>query len=132
MLVLDTSALVKRYVDETGTKRVLALMEADSAWCASALAVVETQVTICHLGLIDAVRQERIDALLTDWERFTVVPLDDLCLARAAEIGREQRVRTLDAIHLAAAERLPRPAPFVTFDERQADAGRALGLDVAG
>jgi hypothetical protein len=132
MLVLDTSALVKRYIDEHGTARVLALMAADEAWCASALAVVETQVTICHLGLIDAVRQERIDALLTDWERFTVVPLDDLCLARAAEIGREQRVRTLDAIHLAAAERLPRPAPFVTFDERQADAGRALGLDVDG
>jgi hypothetical protein len=131
MLILDTSALLKRYVDEEETGRVLELMDADTAWCASALALVEAQVTICHVGFAEEVRRERISALLTDWERFTVVPLDDLCLARAAEIGCGHRVRTLDAIHLAAAERLPAPAAFLTYDQRQAEAGLALGIELA-
>jgi hypothetical protein len=57
-----------------------------------------------------------------------VVPVDDLCLARAVEIGCEHRVRTLDAVHLAAAERLPPPVRFLTFDARQGGAAQALGL----
>ena len=69
-------------------------------------------------------------ALRSDWEHFTVVPVDDLCLARSREIGCAQRIRTLDAIHIAAAERLPAPARFLTFDLRQHEAAAALGLDV--
>ena len=39
--------------------------------------------------------------------------------------------RTLDALHLAAARRLGGAAvPFVTFDVRQAQAARTLGLAV--
>lgn len=132
MLVLDTSALVKRYVEEMGTSEVLELMAKDSDWAASALCRAETHVTLCHLGFGEAVERRLARLLEADWEHFVVVPVDDLCLARAAEIGCESRSRTLDAIHLAAADRLPRPFTFVTFDIRQAEAAKFLGLDVAG
>jgi predicted nucleic acid-binding protein len=131
MLLLDTSALVKRYVDEAGTEEVLSLMASDEGWCASALCHAETHVTLCHLGFEPAAEQSLARSLEADWEHFLVVPVDDLCLARAAEIGCALKVRTLDAIHLAAADRLPRPFTFVTFDARQAAGAKVLGFAVA-
>jgi uncharacterized protein len=42
-------------------------------------------------------------------------------------------VKTLDALHLAAAQRVGGPElTFVTFDERQAEAARSLGWTVVG
>lgn len=130
MLVLDASALVKRYVQEAGTEDVVSLMSSDSGWCASALCRAETHVTLCHRGFGEAVQQGLARSLEADWEHFVVVPVDDLCLARAAEIGCDRKLRTLDAIHLAAADRLPRPFTFVTFDVRQAEGARSLGFEV--
>lgn len=129
MLVLDTSALLKRYVAEAGTARVIDAMEMDPLWCASALAECEARVALCHVELDPRDLAEQLSALANDWQRFHVVPIDDRCLVRAAEIGCEHRVRTLDAIHLASAERLPQPAMFLTFDHRQARAASALGLE---
>jgi len=132
MLVLDTSALVKRYVDEVGTTDVVRLMAEDAVWSASALCRAEAHVTLCHLGFEETVERQLARSLQDDWEHFHVVPVDDLCLARAAEIGCRRKSRTLDAIHLAAADRLPRPFRFVTFDVRQAESARMLGFDVTG
>jgi uncharacterized protein len=129
-LFLDSSAIVKRYVDETGTRAVLALMEADPDWAASAAALAESEIAFCHRAPGEAVAETLVQALRRDWLRFIVVPTDDECLTRAAEIGCRYGTRTLDAIHLAAADRLPRPVTFVTFDGRQGDAATSLGLAV--
>jgi uncharacterized protein len=130
MLALDTSALLKRYVEERGTDEVLALMDEDTEWYASALCFAEARVSLCDVGFDAVVLREVTRDLASDWQRFLVGPVDELCLARAAEIGCERAVRTLDAIHLAAAERVAAAARFLTFDERQADTARALGLHV--
>lgn len=132
MLFLDTSALLKRYVAEDGTSLVLDLMEREAEWFASALAYAETQITICRMGYGDRFEAQGRARLATDWERFRVVPVDSRCLADAAGIGCTHKVRTLDAIHLAAAERLPGPLTFLTFDRRQATAARAMGIEVVG
>ncbi len=121
---------MKRYLDEDGTAFVLEQMANDAEWCASALVLTEAQITLCHIGLDLTLLARAGAALRSDWEHFTVVPVDDLCLARSREIGCAQRIRTLDAIHIAAAERLPAPARFLTFDLRQHEAAAALGLDV--
>jgi len=131
MLVLDTSALLKRYVDEAGTGRVLELMAADEIWAASALAYTEAQITLCHLELSSGERRQLADMLAADWGYVFELPLDDRCLARAIEIGCAAGVRTLDALHLAAADRLPRPFRFLTFDDSQARAARAIGFELA-
>ena len=132
MLFLDTSALVKRYVDESGTELVVRRMDEDEVWAASSLARTEAEITLCRLGYgpdeLDALRLR----LRNDWDRCLVVPLDGACLDRAARIGCEHEVRTLDALHLAAADRLPRPLVMLTFDRRQAEAARSLGLIVEG
>jgi predicted nucleic acid-binding protein len=129
MLALDSSALVKRYVAEEGRELVLEQMERDPDWAASAVCLPETRIAFCRRAPDEPTERRLADAFLEGWEEFHVVPVDDSCLARAVEIGCQHQVRTLDAVHLAAAERLPRPVSFLSFDDRQAAVARELGLD---
>lgn len=132
MLFVDTSALVKRYVEEEGTDLVLERMAADPGWVVSAVARAELEITLCRLGFERDDRAAVWRRVRDDWERCHVVPLDPACLERAGEVGCRFDVRTLDALHLAAADRLPRPLVLLTFDRRQADAARAMELVVEG
>lgn len=130
-LALDTSALLGRYLSGPHRQVVLDAMAADPLWCASALARAEA------LGMVDRVCDVATDgdrirqALHDDWERIHVVPVDQRCLDRAAELTRQQPLRTVDALHLAAADRLPAPVTFLTFDPRQIPVALAMGFDVA-
>lgn len=132
MLFVDTSALVKRYLDEPGTDLVIRRMNEDPMWAASVLARTEAEITLCRLALAPDGHADVWQRLREDWDRCHVVPVDAACLERAAEIGCAHGARTLDAVHLAAAGRLPPPLVVLTFDRRQADAARAMGLVVEG
>ena len=56
-----------------------------------------------------------------------------MLLTGAADIAEVLGVRSLDALHLACAKRLQIPSlPFLTFDVRQAQGARSLGLTVLG
>lgn len=132
MLFLDTSALVKRYVEEAGTEVVLRRTSEDPLWVVSALARPEAEIVLCRLGFDPADPEGPWPRLREDWDRCHVVPVDAACLERAAEIGCRFGVRTLDAVHLAAADRLPRPVTVLTFDRRLAEAARALDLAAEG
>ncbi len=132
MLFLDTSALIKRYVEEDGTTLVLLRMREDLEWVVSAVARTEAEITLCRLGFDASVNTGATSSLGKDLEHCHVVPIDPACLARAAELGCRYDIRTLDALHLAAADRLPQPLVMLTFDRRQADAARSMGLTVEG
>jgi len=130
-LFLDSTALLARYLDGPSRDAALAAMAADHDWCASTLALSEALMVVDRLG-DDASRTDELRrAMRDDWERIHVVPVDQRCLDRAAELGRTQPVRTVDAIHLAAADRLPRPLTFLTFDPGQIPVAMALGYDVS-
>lgn len=65
-------------------------------------------------------------------KRYVEEPDSDTCEAAAA-IAEVTGVRTLDALHLAAARRVGAPAvPLLTFDLRGAQAARSLGFTVLG
>lgn len=130
MIFLDTSALVKRYVDEPGSTIVVSLMNRDLDWSASALALTEASIAFCRGDGPTAESGSRQRQLLLDWDRFVVVPTDVECLSVAADIGCHHPVRTADAIHLAAALRLPGPVTFLSFDRRQSEVAAVVGLDV--
>jgi predicted nucleic acid-binding protein len=129
-LYVDTSALVRRYLHDRHRPMVLDAMEAKAPWCASALVRSEAQVTL-HRAAVSARQQNALWRELRDeWDAFWVVPLDDRCMARAVELGATYGVRITDAIHLAAADRLPAPVRFLTLDRRQIPAADALGFEV--
>lgn len=122
--------MVKRYIAEEGTNLVLHAMEIDEDWVASALLRTESRIALCRQPLSRSVQESIAARLADDWARFLVVDVDSECLEVASEIGCAHGLRSLDAVHLAAGDRLPRPCSFVTFDARQREAARALGFDV--
>jgi len=129
-IALDTTALLARYLDGPFRAVILDAMDHDHDWCASAVAFSEAMMLVDRLGDDPTRTDELRGAIRDDWERIHVVPVDQRCLDRAAELGRTQPLRTVDAIHLAAADRLPRPLRFATFDPAQIPVAMGLGFDV--
>jgi predicted nucleic acid-binding protein len=129
-LFLDTSALVQRYVDEPGRRLVLETMAGDDVWVASALARTEVMITLHQLAVGPRQQARLWSAFRDDWDAFAVVPVDERCLGRAVELGSSFSMRIVDAVHLAAADRLPRPVRYLTFDRHQIPAAATLGFEV--
>ena len=129
-LFVDTSALVRRYVQGPDRDLVLEAMAGDPAWCASALCRSETLLVLHRLAVTPSQHARMWSRLRDDWDAFVVVPVDDRCLAHAVELGATYGLRTVDAIHLAAADRLPRPATYLTYDGHQIPAAAGLGFEV--
>jgi predicted nucleic acid-binding protein len=129
-LYLDATALLARHLYISERTVVLLACAADTAWCASTVALGEA------LSLADRVSDEPDGgagvrrALRADWEKVCAVPVDRPCLERAAELTAAHPLRLIDAIHLAAADRLPPPVTYVTFDDHQIPVALALGFDV--
>ena len=129
-VALDTSALLALAIDGPQRRVVLDALDADPVWCASALALTEALPAIDRLTDEPVLRADLEDAIRLAWDHVHVVPLDQRCLDRAANLSRLQPVRLTDAIHLAAAERLPGPVSLVTFDPAQIPVALGLGFDV--
>lgn len=129
---LDTSAVLALHL-ESPLRRTVADALDDSGRtpaCVSALALSEALAAIPRLVDERILQDDLEDALRLQWDRYAVVPVDQRCLDRAAVLMREQPLRLADALHLAAADRLPRPVTFVTFDAAQIPVALSLGFDV--
>lgn len=129
-LYLDASALVALHIDIPNRAHVQAAMAHDPDWCTSALTLVEALALIDRVTEEPVLRQELEDFVRLTWDRLAVVPTDQACLDRAARLMRDQPLRLSDALHLAAADRLPRPIRFVTFDPAQILVALSMEFDV--
>jgi uncharacterized protein len=131
-LYLDTSALLKRYVDEPDSERFVALIDSDVAWLTCRVTWVEVWRNVSRRLELGAGRRAKA-AFEADWRRFGVVEVDDTLCRDAGRVAEETGARSLDAIHLAAIRRAgPAGIALVTADLRQAQAARVLGLEVLG
>ena len=130
-LYVDSSALLKRYVDEPDSDRAVELLTTDPTLVTGRHTVVEVRRNLARvLSPTDATAARA--AFATDLASFSIVELDASTCELAATIAEQTSVRTLDALHLGAARRLGSNLTFVTFDVRQAQAARSLGFAVAG
>jgi hypothetical protein len=127
---LDSSALVAAGVDGPARAVVIESLETDSNWCASALSLGEALTLVPRLTDEAVLQNDLEDSIRLLWDRIAVVPVDQACLDGATRIAREQPVKIADAIHLAAADRLPRPLKFVTFDPAQIPVALSMGFEV--
>ena len=82
MLAVDTSALVKRYVDEPGSDEVTSLMDDDPQWCASELVRCEATILLARLATSRRQADHLTRLFHADWDAFHVVPVDERCLSR--------------------------------------------------
>ncbi|GAB3109714.1 type II toxin-antitoxin system VapC family toxin [Janibacter alkaliphilus] len=125
MLYVDSSALLKRVFAEAesdGVRDVIAQRQAaGEVVVASELAWVEVSRALRRAQVDDADRY--VELACSGIARH---PLDGAVLERARRVGPPQ-IRTLDAIHLAAAVALGADE-ILTFDHRLAEAARSLGV----
>jgi predicted nucleic acid-binding protein len=135
----DTSALGRRYLSEVGTAWTLGWIEpaAGNVIVISELTTVETMAVFAHLqrlGNLSAANATRLqnDFLLHAANEYLVVPVDSSVFAQASSLVRKHPLRTLDALHLAAALKavslLHEPMTFVSGDKRQLAAAAAEGF----
>jgi predicted nucleic acid-binding protein len=127
---VDSSALLKRYVDEADSADADALLRADNALLTARHTVVEVRRNLARLLSGRDLASARA-AFADDLRSISIIELDEATCDSAALIAESTGARTLDALHLAAAQRVSGPAVgFLTFDLRQAQAARAIGLSV--
>lgn len=125
VLYLDSSALVKlvAYEPESAALRGLLRIRPRRASCA-----------IARVELVRAVRPHGARAVGLGrrlLEEIDLISMDDALLDDAADLGGPE-LRSLDAIHLAAARALGQDLEkIVTYDRRMAAAAETLGLPVA-
>lgn len=129
---VDSSALTKLYVDEADSALAVELVTVDPVLVTSTLTIVEVRRAIAqHYSGISRVRAREL--FEADIDRLALINPTEAIWRYAADVAEELGVRSLDALHLAVAKRLEiSNLRFVTFDLRQAQAGRLLGLNVIG
>lgn len=129
-LYVDSSAFLKRYVDEADSPVADALLQADPTLLTARHTIVEVRRNLARLLSGRSLAAARA-AFAEDLPSVAIIELDEATCEQAASIAETTGVRTLDALHLAAAHRVSEPGVgFLTFDLRQAQAARALGLTV--
>jgi predicted nucleic acid-binding protein len=129
-LYVDSSALLKRYVEEADSPVADALLRADDALLTGRHTVVEVRRNLARLLSGRQLVAART-AFGDDLTSVSIIELDAATCEAAASIAETTGVRTLDALHLAAAQRIAEPGVgFLTFDVRQAQAARSIGLMV--
>jgi predicted nucleic acid-binding protein len=123
-LYLDSSALVKRYVREDGSDAVIDVMGRASSYKMCRIGFVETVRAVARGG-----EPEDVEKIKRDWSRVDVIEVDMALTEHAAELAVGHRLRTLDALHLAAALAVAGQDPtFVTWDADLHRAAREQGL----
>lgn len=128
---VDSSALLKRYVEEPDSPRADELLAADDTLVTGRHTLVEVRRNLARLLQAPAAAQARA-AFASDLAALSLIELDAATTELAATFAEQTGVRTLDALHLGAAYRLGTTVTFLTFDVRQGVAARQLGFRALG
>lgn len=121
---LDSSALAKLVVREPESATLRRFLRAHPRRVSCGLARTEVPRAVRHLGPAPLRRARQL------LRRVHLIRLDDVLLDAAAALD-PRILRSLDAIHLAAAQLVsPELEGLVTYDQRMADAAALLGFAV--
>ena len=138
IIYLDTSALLKQYIQETGSEEVVKLLTSVDSSGTNLLTYVEMASAIAR-----AVRMELVFAneaqstwkdFLADWELLVRLDISVQITKRAATLAWEHGLRGYDAIHLASAlswqEAIDTPVTLATYDRELWAAALKAGMEV--
>ena len=138
-LYLDSSALVKLYIDEPHSEEVAHMMDETLAIGTSAISRVEVGAALAR-----AARGNRLDAeavrgareqFAEDWPDLSKVPVTESLLTHAENLAWKHGLRAYDAVQLAAAlvcedtiTKLDERVLFGCFDDELTAAADQEGL----
>jgi len=136
-LYLDTSALVKLYVDEEGSPVVRSAVDQARLIATSAMAYVEARAAFVRRRYekrLSADEYRRIVRDLdADWGHYLVVVVTDRLIQDSANLAERHRLRAYDAVHVASAaavhSQLAEPVIFASWDVSLEKAATREGLE---
>jgi len=136
ILYLDTSDIVKLYVEEAGSDALHALVASAEGIATSRIAFAEVRCALARKrrdgDVAPADYGEVVTGFRDDWPRFIVVEATQHVVERAGGLCDTHALRTLDAIHLASALVLAgnvhTPVRFSSSDRRLHKAAASEGL----
>jgi predicted nucleic acid-binding protein len=135
-LYLDSSSIVKLYVEEPGAEAVAGLVAVAALVATSALAFPEVRAAFARRRRERTMTPRELAAARgqfgLDWSAMLVIPMDAALAERAGALAESHAIRGADAVHLAAFERLLSAADdedirFSCADDRLTRAARRLG-----
>ena len=137
-IYLDTSALLKRYLNEAGAEETRQFLERAEEIATIVIARVETASALARLAFSRSITEEEGERVWKefsdDWTIITRLQVTAQAIERAASLARQYRLRGYDAVHLAAAllwqESIGEQVTLATFDRDLWTAGRKAGMDV--
>ncbi len=132
---LDTSDLIKLYVEEEGSERIRQLVNGADVVVSSVLAYPEARATLARRRREQLLTRAELTTVVAqldaDWPRLVVIPFGDDLAREAGRLADKHGLRGGDAAHLASfASVLVRSEDDVSFssaDTRLSRAARSLG-----
>ena len=131
ILYVDTSALVKLYVEEAGSSGVVTLVERAEAVATVLITYAEARAAFARHqregGISRAELRRAVRELDREWRTFNVIALSDSIVHSAGTLAERHALRGYDAVQLAAALELRAgggPVEFCAFDDRLHRAAR--------
>jgi len=136
IVYLDPSALVKRYVAETGSAEVVELIGKAEAVGTVVISRAEVVAALAKASRIQVLlRDEAVSALKVfnrDWENLIRLQMTEGLVSRAASLAWDHGLRGYDAAHLASAlfwqDMLGAPVTVASYDRKLWEAAKANGL----
>ncbi|MBN1981064.1 MAG: type II toxin-antitoxin system VapC family toxin [Chitinivibrionales bacterium] len=132
-LFFDTSAFIKRYVEEIGSQEVESLCSSTDGIMVSILLPIEIIATCARLKREKCISSRHYSkiksALLIDLRDITIIMPEPSVVQKTVYAIESSPLKTLDAIHLGSALECS-PDYFVSSDKQQIQAALKLGLKV--
>ncbi|MGA1823167.1 MAG: type II toxin-antitoxin system VapC family toxin [bacterium] len=138
ILYLDTSALIKRYVEEDKSEEVDNLWEEAIEIASSTVVFAESMATFCRKfreGVFSETEYiQTISEFKNEYHRFIIVPISSELNRIIEEILLKYPLRGFDSIHLASALLIQKNSNlntiFACFDHSLNKAAEQEGLNV--
>lgn len=132
---LDTSSLLKRYLEEQGSQELGLLLEEASEVIVAPIAWIESHSALSRLFREKGIDEKRFSLLKkemkNDFHDFNRVLWNDSLEQKAVEIVEERHLKTLDSIQLAAGI-LSNADLFVASDKKLLAAAKKVLKSVRG
>lgn len=139
ILYLDTSDLVKLYVEEKNSDKIRLLVKNCGVVTTSIISYAEARAAFARKlrekGFDEKSYRQVVMDLDYDWENYFVLNLSEDIVKSAGNLSEKYRLRGFDALHLASALFLKRSSMlsivFSCSDIRLKKAARSEGLETS-
>ena len=125
IVYLDTSSLVKLYIEEKGSRLVRDLVKRAEIVATSVVTYAEARAALARQrregGLTAAGFGQAKNDFALDWPRYLAVEVSEAVYRNAGDVAEKHRLRGFDSLHLASYLSLygdgVRPIRFSSFDD---------------